>query len=94
MALLFYPSAEKPLGNILNIPPVSLYSPQSFFDSRLPFLSLLSLLFLFLVAICVAHSFLLIVYRLLRFLIALSLNLSKSVSLGLSNAYLRADSCP
>ena len=54
----------------------------------------MSLLFFFLVAICVAHSFLLLAYRLLRFFIAFSLNLSKSVSLGLSVAYLRADSCP
>lgn len=35
-----------------------------------------------------------VAYRLLRFFIALSLSLSKSVSVGLSIAYLRADSCP
>ena len=54
----------------------------------------MSLLFLYLVAICVAHSFLLLAYRLLRFFIAFFLNLPKSVSLGLSVAYPRTDYCP
>ena len=54
----------------------------------------MSLLFFFLVAICVAHSLSPVAYRLLRFFIALSLSLSKSESMGLSLAYLRADSCP
>jgi hypothetical protein len=53
----------------------------------------MSLLFFLLVAICVAHSLSPVAYRLLRFFIALSLSLSKSVSVGLSIAYLRADSC-
>lgn len=73
-------------------PPVSLSSPQLFFDFQIPFFELdVALIFLLDGSLC--YPFL-IAYSLSRFFIALSLSLSKSVSMGLSIAYLRADSCP
>lgn len=88
---------KKLLGDTLNMLPVSLSSPQLFFDSQVPFFELdVALIFLlggnlccpFLIPYCLS----LIAYC--AFFIALSLSLSKSVSVGLSIAYLRADSCP
>ncbi len=58
MVLLFLSFCEKTSGQyiecVLRIP---VFTAILFFNSRLPFLSLMSLLFFFLVAICVALSF-------------------------------------
>lgn len=87
----FYPSAEKLLGNTLNVSFVFLSLPQSFFNSQLPFLSLMLLLFSFLVAICVGLSFFFPPIALFH---RYSPSLSKKVSIGLSVDYLRVDSFP
>ena len=83
---------KKPLQYI-EYDPYLCFSPQYFLVPG--FLFELDVALIFLLGRYLSCPFLLLLaYRLLRFFIAFSLNLPKSVSLGLSVGYLRADSCP